>query len=111
MSCDPSIQLANIKEGDSWSGLTHTCSSTGTAFADTLADVTMVFKTPAGVAGLTLTNDTDITIDDATAWSFTVEPILEFPLAVGLWLWSITCTDSAGVIKTRMSGTKRVTER
>jgi hypothetical protein len=109
MACE-SIKLADIELGDSWEGLGHTCSSGGNAFANPLTGVTMTWTDKDGVVGLTLTEADGITIRDAAAWSFAVDAMDAFPLAVGFWSWAIKCTDSTGYGKTRLRGTKRVTD-
>jgi hypothetical protein len=112
MACNQQIKLHPIVAGDTWDGLRHTCSSDGTAFASPLALVEMSFSTISGTVGLALSSaDAEIAITGATAWTFTVEPVTPFSLAVGVWYWSLTCTDTDGVVKTRLSGTKTVTKK
>jgi hypothetical protein len=66
----------------------------------------MFFRDENNVVGLELSSaNSTITIDDANAWQFTVNPVSPMLLAVGNWYWSIETTDSAGVIKTRVFGT------
>lgn len=87
--------LPEAKTDKTWDGLTASLSSDGTTFADNLASVKMTFKL-AGVESLTLTSaDGDITIDDAAAWSFTVEPISRITLAAGVHSWAIETTSDA----------------
>lgn len=95
---------------DTWDGLTNcSMSSTGTAFANPLASVRMFWRDSDGAVGLQLTSaGGDITIDDAANWQYTVNPITQFPLAVGVWRWSIEFTDSAGRVKTYWAGTREI---
>jgi hypothetical protein len=86
--------LPEAKTDKTWDGLTASLSSTGTTFADPLDSVKMTFKL-AGVESLTLTSPTDITISDAAAWEFTVEPISRLTLAAGVHSWAIETTSDA----------------
>jgi hypothetical protein len=89
------ITLPEAKTDKTWDGMTVSMSSTGTTFAESLASVKMTFKL-AGVESLTLTSaDDEITINDAAAWEFTVEPISRLTLAAGVHSWAIETTSSA----------------
>jgi uncharacterized protein YaiE (UPF0345 family) len=89
------ITLPEAKTDKTWDGLTVSMSSTGTTFAESLASVKMTFKL-AGVESLTLTSAaSQITITDAAAWEFTVEPIERLTLAAGVHSWAIETTSSA----------------
>lgn len=116
MAKQPSIAanwtMSPIYHGDTWDGFTLSASSDGTAFSDPLDLVTIVFADKDGTVGLTLTSaaGADITIDNASAWTFTVKPIDVFPLAAGNWSFAIHMTDDADRIKTRIVGTKLVKE-
>ncbi len=71
-------------------------------FASDLESVRMAFRRAVGdeEPGQTLTSeDGEITIDDATAWSITVEPII-LDLSPGDWLCSIEGTSAAGDVYT-----------
>ena len=66
----------------------------------------MFFRDDDNAVGLELSSaNSTITIDDAAAWEFTVNPVSPMTLAIGQWYWSIETTDSAGKIKTRVFGT------
>jgi hypothetical protein len=55
----------------------------------------MTFKL-GGVESLTLTSAaSQITINDAAAWEFTVEPISRLTLTAGVHSWAIETTSSA----------------
>ena len=101
--------LPEAKTDKTWDGLTASLSSTGTTFADPLDSVKMTFKL-AGVESLTLTSPTDITISDAAAWEFTVEPISRLTLAAGVHSWAIETTSDAtpASIQDYMVGTLEV---
>ena len=89
------ITLPEAKTDKTWDGMTVSMSSTGTTFAESLASVKMTFKL-AGVESLTLTSAaSQITINDAAAWDFTVEPISRLTLAAGVHSWAIETTSSA----------------
>lgn len=112
MSCpinNLAIRLANITAGNTWGGLQIVQTTDGNAFDSPLASVSMVWKDSAGTVGLTLTSASGITIDDANAYSYTVDSITTFPLAAGTWSWAIAETNSAGTKITRYAGTKTVT--
>lgn len=101
--------LAEIVYQDTWDGMTVTMSSDGTALDDNLVSVRMFFREKDGTLGLSLSSPANITINNAAApWKYTVAPITPFPLAAGTWFWSVECTNSAGVVKTRFGGTKTV---
>lgn len=110
MSRPATAILQPIVYGDTWDGLTD-CSltSTGSAFSSDLALVRMYFRDADSNLGLQLTSDdSTITISDASAWAFDINPIENFPLAVGIWYWSIECTDVNDVRKTYVSGSIEV---
>jgi hypothetical protein len=89
------ITLPEAKTDKTWDGMTVSLSSTGTTFDEALASVKMTFKL-AGVESLTLTSAaSQITINDAAAWDFTVEPISRLTLAAGVHSWAIETTSSA----------------
>lgn len=99
------VNLTPIIEADTWDGIAVTFTSNGSAFASTLAYVTMDFRTPAGLLTQTLSSaDGEITIDNAATWEINV-PEIVLSLGDGTWHWSITTTDSEGIIKTRVIGT------
>jgi hypothetical protein len=87
--------LPEAKTDKTWDGLTASLTSDGTTFADPLASVKMTFKL-AGVESLTLTSaNGEITINDSSAWNFTVEPIERLTLAAGVHSWAIETTSDA----------------
>jgi hypothetical protein len=89
------ITLPEAKTDKTWDGLTVSLSSEGTTFDESLASVKMTFKL-AGVESLTLTSAANqITITDAAAWAFQVEPISRLTLAAGVHSWAIETTSSA----------------
>jgi hypothetical protein len=100
------ITLEPVVTGDTWDGLTN-CrfSSTGSAFGSTLSKVRLDFKSSAGVVGqqLTTVGSGGITIDNATNWTFTVDPVV-ITMSAGMWSLDFETTDSAGIIKTRVAG-------
>jgi hypothetical protein len=106
MSCNTNIALKPVVFKDTWDGLTElSFESTGTSFASELSLVRMFFKDAEGAVGLELSSaNGTITIDDATNWQFTVNPVSPMLLSIGQWLWSIETTDDQGVIKTRVFG-------
>jgi hypothetical protein len=91
--------------GNTWDGITVAFSSNGTAFDSPLSAVSMEFRTPAGVLTQTLTSaGGTIVIDNANTWEISI-PEIVLSLTEGTWNWSITTTDSTGIIKTRVLGT------
>jgi len=111
MARPPKIKLSPIVYLDTWGGLTVSLSTTGAALDSNLASVRMFFRDSADAVGLELTSaDGEITITDANAWTFAVAAVNPFPLAVKKWYWSIETTNVAGIVKTRMIGTKEVIE-
>ena len=66
----------------------------------------MFFRDEENAVGLQLSSaNSTITIDNAAAWQFTINPVSPMTLAVGNWYWSIENTDYAGIVKTRAFGT------
>jgi hypothetical protein len=112
MSEYANIPLKPLFQGDTWDGMTISLATAGNALDSDLALVEMSFSTAAGVLGLYLSSATtgQITITDAGAWAFTI-PKQALALAPGKWFWSITCTNAAGDIKTRMIGTKEILKK
>jgi hypothetical protein len=113
MSCDntccenAAIELPWVRSGDTWDGITEaSLSSTGTQFADPLAAVEMkFFFAGSTTSALTLSSaDDEITIADAAAWSYVVEP-LTMTLAAGQYYWTLRFTDTAGRAVTWLTGT------
>lgn len=105
--CIDSITLPWVRSGDTWDGITEaSLSSTGTQFADPLAAVEMKFFVAGSTtSALTLSSaDAEITIADAAAWSYVVEP-LTMTLAVGQYYWTLRFTDTADRAVTWLSGT------
>jgi hypothetical protein len=87
--------LPEAKTDKTWDGLTVSLSSDGTTFDESLASVKMTFKL-AGVESLTLTSAaSQITITDANAWEFYINPISRLTLAAGVHSWAIETTSSA----------------
>jgi hypothetical protein len=115
MSCESaqaSITLKSVPYGATWNGLPGcTMSTTGTALDDNLSSVTMTFTDTDGNVGLLLTSAAgDITIDDANAWSYSVDPVSPITLAVGTWSWVLKFTDAAGAIRKWLVGTLKITK-
>jgi hypothetical protein len=110
MSCFPTFTLPAARSGNTWDGISAgSLSSTGTAFADTLASIEMIFQDSTGIV-LTLSSGAGtITISDASAWTFVVLPILSLSLSPGNYSWEIKTTDSAGSKKSYFRGTLPVT--
>jgi hypothetical protein len=87
--------LPQAQKDKTWDGLTASLSSDGTTFDDPLESVKMTFKL-AGAESLTLTSAaSQITITDANAWAFRVEPISRLTLAAGVHSWAIETTSDA----------------
>ena len=87
--------LPEAKTDKTWDGLTVSLSSDGTTFDESLASVKMTFKL-AGVESRTLTSAaSQITITDANAWEFYINPISRLTLAAGVHSWAIETTSSA----------------
>lgn len=87
--------LPEAKTDKTWDGLTVSLSSDGTTFDDSLASVKMTFKL-TGDESLTLTSAaSQITITDANAWEFYVNPISRLTLSAGVHSWAVETTSSA----------------
>lgn len=114
MSCESQaiVELHCVPYGATWNGLPGcTMSTTGTALDDNLSAVSMTFTDSDGNVGLTLTSGGGgITIDDANAWSYSVDPITPMTLAVGIWSWTLKFTDAAGAIRKWIVGTIQITK-
>jgi len=114
MSCDSqaNIPLRSVPYGATWNGMPGcTMSTTGTALDDNLASVTMTFTNSDGEVGLILnTSNGGTTIDDANAWSYSVNPITPMALAVGTWSWVLKFTDAAGAVRKWLTGTIKITK-
>ena len=110
MSCFSTFTLPAARSGNTWDGISAgSLSSTGTAFADSLSSLEMIFS-DNGVVALTLSSGAGtITISDASAWTFVVLPILSLSLSPGNYSWEIKTTDSAGSIKSYFRGILPVT--
>ena len=105
------VVLTPVVTGDTWDGITVALSSTGTAFAQPLALAEMIFVDLEGAVGLSISSATAaVVINNAATWNVTVAP-RTVTLADGFWHWSFRTTDSAGTIKTRLSGTITVLPR
>jgi len=108
MACQ--ITLSPVKQGDTWDGLTN-CSfaSTGSAFSSPLALVRMQWKDSTGAAALTLSSAVsgEVTITNAASWTFDV-PGRILSLSAGVYSIGLETTDSAGVVKTRVTGTQKI---
>jgi len=98
-------------KGDTFPGLTVTgITVNDAAMTSTLASVRMQFRTTANAssASKSLTSaGGDITIDDAAAWGFTVEPF-SIDIAAREYVYDIETTDSGGTVRTYLYGTFRV---
>lgn len=109
MSCNTNITLHPVVYRDTWDGLTVDMSSDGTAFASNLSVVRMFFRDENGDVGLELSSaDSEIVIDNASNWEFTVNAISPMTLAIGVWDWSIETKDAQDIIKTRLFGSLEI---
>ena len=110
MSCFPTFTLPAARSGNTWDGISAgSLSSTGTAFADSLASLEMIFSDNGAVALNLSSGEGTITISDASAWTFVVLPILSLSLSPGNYSWEIKTTDSAGSRKSYFRGILPVT--
>lgn len=111
MARPANVTLEPIVYRDTWGGFTVSASSTGTALDSNLSSVRMFFRDTDNATGLELTNaDSEITITDANAWAFTVLAVNPFPLAVGIWYWSVETTNALGIVKTYLAGIVQVVQ-
>jgi hypothetical protein len=109
MSCNTNITLSPVVYLDTWDGLTVDMSSDGNAFASNLSVVRMFFRDENGDVGLQLSSaDSEIVIDDASNWEFTVNAVSPMTLAIGVWDWSIETKDAQDIIKTRLFGSLEI---
>lgn len=106
------LTLDPVVRGDTWDGLSDcTFKSTGTAFASTLASVSIKFLSSDGATEYERTSgDGQITITNSApnAWAFDIEPF-DMTYAADTWSFAIQTVDSAGIKKTRITGTLPVT--
>ena len=107
------VTLSKYYHGDTWKGFkigpvlfdgnapTTTLVSCKLQFRDKYDNLGYEYNTVSAICkGL-------ITITDAATWEVTVEPgILD--LEKGLWYWDLETVDSAGTIKTIISGKIRI---
>jgi len=97
--------------GDTFPGLTITeITVNNEAMSTTLASVRMDIRTKANASTATkaLTSaGGDITIDDAAAWGFTIEPFA-IDFAARDYVYDIETTDSGGTVRTYVYGKFRV---
>ena len=108
MACQ--ITLSPTVKCDSWDGLTN-CSFTsdGTAFDESLLLVRMQWKDSTGATALTLSSAVsgEVTITSAANWEFEV-PGRVLSLDAGIYSIGLETTDSAGIVKTRVTGTHKI---
>lgn len=111
--CCATFTLPSVYAGDTWRGGVGQLSSTGTIFSSHLALVRMVF-TAAGSSTPALTlssaDSSQITIDDAVSWIFTLKKRTPIGIAAGFYSWTIETTDDNGDVGTYYKGTIQVTE-
>jgi len=106
------IELKPVRNGETWDGISDcSFSSTGTAFANTLAAVEIRFLSSDGATEYTRTSAAgQITITNSAAnqWKFDINAF-EMTYAADTWSFAIKTTDSAGIKKIRATGTLPVT--
>lgn len=109
----PASQLLSpVVRGDTWNGIgTTNIQVNGAAPTFPVASARMHFRSSPAAATPTLaltSADGDIVIDNADTWLMHVIPVTPFPLAAGVWYWDLETTDSAGTVKTYVTGTLHV---
>lgn len=105
-----SFSLNNAIRGNTWPGITLSFTSDGSAFDDDASVAKFRVVDKDGVESLSLTSPVGITIDDPSAWEFTVDSITPLTIPAGLYSYAFEVTDSAGVIRTWLAGTWRIIE-
>jgi hypothetical protein len=110
MSCNTNITLSPVVYRDTWDGLSNcSFSSDGNAFTSNLSVVRMFFRDENGDVGLQLSSaDSEIVIDDASNWEFTVNAVSPMTLSIGVWDWSIETKDAQNIVKTRIFGSLEI---
>ena len=106
MDCCPTqSDLPCCVKNDTWTGFTDAYGSSPDGVNLALVRVGFVNEYGA-TAGLTLSSAVSgqITINNAAAWNYTIEPVV-LNLPVGKWTYGVETTDANGYIATRVSGT------
>jgi hypothetical protein len=98
--------------GDSWKGLPLIrIRVNGAAPAQPVASAKIQFKKredDVTAAYELKTTDGSILITDAAEWEFQVPPVLEFPLAAGVWYYSFKTVSTTGFKRTYFKGTMTI---
>ncbi len=95
-------QLPKVFIGSSWQGFEGRFQSTGTEFVNDLDILEIAWFDGNNVAGPVMTSagaTPEITISDATTWSFQLAPITPSPFQLGTWRGVLKATDSTGFIR------------
>jgi hypothetical protein len=101
----------DVRQGNTWNGATLAyADSEGTPPASALSSVVVEFKDNKDdtTARQTLTSEAgEVTITDADAWTFVIEPVI-LSLTARTYFVAVTTTDAAGVVKTYLTGDIKV---
>lgn len=100
------VNLNDHTSGDTWEGITvGPVLINGIAVGADAVTCRMSFRSKNDRSlGQTLTTtNSDITIEDAATWEFTVEPTV-LTMDAGSYGWDFEVTDSSGVIRTLYKG-------
>jgi len=112
-----SVPLDDYVRGDTWSGLynigpiwqdnapqPYTLTSARITFRQAYDDAQAAYAFVSGTPGV---NQGQMLILDAVNWILQVPPVI-LPLGVGLWLWDLELTDSAGNVHTWVRSTLNI---
>lgn len=105
-----SFSLENAIKGNTWPGLSISFTSDGTTFDEYASVAKFRVVDKDGVEALSLTSPVGVTIDDADAWEFIIDPITPLTIPAGVYAYAFEVTDNAGVIRTWLAGTWRIVE-
>ena len=100
------VDLHNHTAGDTWEGITVGPVEINEAAPSGAVDsCRMSFRSKSNkTLGQTLSSGTEITIDDADTWEFTVDPII-LTMEAGSYDYDFEVTDVTGVVRTIYKGT------
>ena len=95
-----------VVTGDTYPGINITCDGPDSDLARVRIDIKAAGST---AVALGLDSDTNgVTINDATAWDFTIDSINPVNLAPGVFYYDLETTDAAGTIRTEFNGSWQI---
>jgi hypothetical protein len=91
--------LPAVVEDSTWDGFSISLASTGTSLADGLDAATLVLRGADGVAVVSLSEGSGITITNAATWALTVAPITPIAFATGTYTGSLRMVSATGKVR------------